>query len=351
MCSSEKIPAPLIHTIPDLLRRHGRGPRTPNLNTAMKPIPVIVSSAPRPFKGCRRQLLAALFTTALSCGCATKPVLHPPGATLRNELGSVSIVAESNVRRIRFQVPDSRADVVAEPQSFELVTPCMAARGIGAGPDPVSGALAIATPIIVMGGAPLWQEARRMVCLFAADSADRVAAARATMDTAVAGVRFEQQLHSRLAAELARKVPAVPQVPSRRDADTLVELMVYEPNLSGREGTNPGLALQVGLRVRLLDARTQRELYYDYLDYYGAKHTLVEWASNDARLFRAELERCLAHLSTEVVAQLFVRHSTEVIDRAALAAVGISRRPPQPLTAPGGSLQYPTFKPARYAQR
>ncbi len=113
--------------------------------------------------------------------------------------------------------------------------------------------------------------------------------------------------------------------------------MVYEPNVSGREGINPGLRLSLGLRVRLIDARSDRELYYDYLDYRGSKHTLVIWAADDARLFRAEIEQCLAHLSTEIVAQILTRPSTEIADRDALAAVGIERRPPSP-GAPGWSL-------------
>ena len=99
--------------------------------------------------------------------------------------------------------------------------------------------------------------------------------ARTTMDAAVAPVRFEQQLRERLTSELKQKTPSATLAASPRAADTLLELMVYEPNVSGREGINPGLRLSLGLRVRLIDARSGRELYYDYLDYRGAKHTLV----------------------------------------------------------------------------
>ncbi|MEO6244594.1 MAG: LPS assembly lipoprotein LptE, partial [Opitutaceae bacterium] len=148
---------------------------------------------------------------------------------------------------------------------------------------------------------------------------------------------FDQQLRERLTSELKEKTALTTLAASPRAADTLLELMVYEPNISGREGINPGLRLSLGLRVRLLDARSGRELYSDYLDYRGAKHTLVTWAADDARLFRSELDRCLAHLSTEIVEQFLTRPSTEIADRDALAALGIERRPPSP-GAPGWSL-------------
>ena len=94
---------------------------------------------------------------------------------------------------------------------------------------------------------------------------------------------------------------------------------------------------RLGLRVRIVDARSGRELYYDYLDYRGSKHTLVSWAADDARLFHDEIERCLANLSREIVAQLLTRPSLEIIDRSALAAHGIERRPPG-LGTPGWSM-------------
>jgi hypothetical protein len=49
--------------------------------------------------------------------------------------------------------------------------------------------------------------------------------------------------------------------------------------------------------------------------------------------------------------QLFVRPSTEVAGRRALAAAGISRRPAQLLASSGGTLWSPPFKPAVFARR
>jgi hypothetical protein len=297
--------------------------------------------------------LAALLAaaTVAANGCATKNVLHPPTDALRAGLGAVSIVALSNARQIAVQIPDSKADVAAEEPSFEVVTPRMVGRVIGAGGDPFTGAIAVTSPLFIMGSAPLWQEARRVVCTFAADSAADVARARATLDSAIAAVDFESVLRDRLSSHLAAAAPAVSQVPFPRDADTILELMAFEPGISGGEGTNPGLALCLGLRVRLVDVRTRQELYYDYLDYRSIRYRFVEWAADDARVFHAELERSLANLSSEIVAQLFIRPAGEFAGRRTLATAGLSRRPPTTPAPNGGMLWSPPFRPARYARR
>lgn len=298
-------------------------------------------------------LLGLLAVSAAGTGCATK-MLPPPDAGLRAKLGSVCIVADTNVSRIRFQVPDSKADIAAEQLPYEQVkedSQRVFLRAFGSTDDPRPPYLGLAETIIIYGGAPVWQEMRRGVGLVIADSADRVSAARTTMDAAAAGVRFEQELRDRLAAELATSSPTTRQIAWPQRADTLLELNVYEPAITGREGINPGLSLQLGLRVRLLNVRTRAELYYDYLDYRSPSHTLVEWAADDAMIFRAELERCLAHLSSEVIAQLFIRPETDTASRSALAAHGLSRRPPQPLIASAANTPPlpPAYRPPVYA--
>ncbi|MEO6246471.1 MAG: hypothetical protein ABIQ12_13640, partial [Opitutaceae bacterium] len=181
-------------------------------------------------------LLAALAvaTVITFTGCTTTPVLRPPTAKLRDNLGRVAVVALTDSSRIRYQVPDSKADIAAEKQSFELVTPRMVVNKTGPAYSQVDalviGSLAMATPLVVMGGAPLAQEIRRAYGLVVADSAASVAAARATMDAAVAPVRFDQQLRERLTSELKEKTALTTLAASPRAADTLLELMVYEPN-------------------------------------------------------------------------------------------------------------------------
>jgi hypothetical protein len=300
-------------------------------------------------------LLPLLAATVTLSGCSTSAVLHPPSSSLRDNVGRVAVVALTNAPQIRYQVPDSRTDVAAERQSFELVTPRMVVNQTGPAYSRVDGivigSLAVATPLLVMTGAPVAQEVRRAYGLFVADSPASVASARTAMDAAVTGLRFDEQLRARLASALTHSAPSVGTATSRRNADTVLELMVYEPNLSGSEGINPGLRLSLGLRVRLLDACSGTELYYDYLDYRGPKHTLVTWAAHDAQLFRAEIDRCVSQLSQEIVAQLFTRPANEIGDRATLAAVGIERRPPSRADTSRDLLWSPTRNTSGYARR
>lgn len=301
-------------------------------------------------------LLFLLLGAALFSGCQTPPpVLPPPSAHLRANLGQIQVVALTNAPRIRLQIPDSRADIMAETESFELVTPQMVGRQIGpvsGGPEAlVAGSVALTAPALIMGGAPLWQELRRGYGLLIADSPTAVARASSALQRTVADFRFEQQLAERAQHTLAVQMPTRVHAAVVRGADTVFELMVYEPSLSGSEGINPGLQLCLGVRVRLLNARTRGQIYYDYLDYRGPRRSFVRWAEDDARLFREELDRCLSHLCAEIVAQLFTRSPAEIPNRTALASLGIERRPPSPGTSAGGNLWSPRSTRGLYARR
>ena len=295
-----------------------------------------------------------LAAATLFSGCQTARVLPPPSAEFRERLGKIAVVALTNAPQIRLQTPDSRADILAEKDTNELVTPRTVGRKLGGstgGPEAlVVGSVALATPILVMGGAPLWQELRRGYGLVVADNASAVARASAVLKHAVSGLSFDQQLAERVRQALTDRAPAASTSSAAHDADTVLELMVYEPNLSGSESINPGLQLSLGLRVRLLDRHTRGQLYYDYLDYRGPRHTFVRWAADDARLFREELDRCLAHLSSEIAAQLFTRAPTEIPSRTALASLGLERRPPSPAAPAGGPFWSPRSSRGLYAR-
>lgn len=341
--------------------------------------------------------ILAPATLALAA-CTTAPVLLPPEAELRDRLGRVAVVALTDSPRIRFQVPDSKADIAAEPSFFENVASTLepvaaferqaeknalhsanaatfhSVSGrldpfVGPGPYvPVAGvvggaaylasdvALYYLNPIAVFQKPPIvlqpiLPEIRRAYGLAAAESTAALAAARAKLDAATAPVRLDAELRDRLAVEIGSAAHGVAKVASRAAADTVLELFLYEPNVSSptAEGINPALGLSLGLRVRLLDARTGAELYYDYLDYRGPRHKFVAWAADDALVFRAELERCLAHLSREIVAQIFTRPAEQTASRSDLAALGIERRAPSPV-APGGSLWFPSRNRNVYAR-
>jgi hypothetical protein len=107
---------------------------------------------------------------------------------------------------------------------------------------------------------------------------------------------------------------------------TVLEIKCHQPGLVGSEAMNPRLAVSVDVRVRLLDAASGREIYYDYLQYRGPKRRFAEWAAIDAQPLRDELESCCRKLADEIVAQAFVRPDTASVDAVALAQSGIRRK-------------------------
>ena len=70
-----------------------------------------------------------LATLGLSA-CATAPVLRPTDSALRENLGRVSLVALTDSRQIRYQVPDTKADIAAEKLEIQPFTPRTVARRI-----------------------------------------------------------------------------------------------------------------------------------------------------------------------------------------------------------------------------
>jgi len=90
-------------------------------------------------------------------------------------------------------------------------------------------------------------------------------------------------------------------------ANTAVEIHVEEARLVGKEGINPRLALCVEARATVLRSRDGQQLYSCPVQYRSQGRHFTEWAADDARLFREELQKCYHDLSTIMVKQLVNR--------------------------------------------
>jgi hypothetical protein len=90
-------------------------------------------------------------------------------------------------------------------------------------------------------------------------------------------------------------------------ANTAVEIHVEEARLVGKEGINPRLALCVEARATALRSRDGQQLYSCPVQYRSQGRHFTEWAADDARLFREELQKCYHDLSTIMVKQLVNR--------------------------------------------
>jgi hypothetical protein len=97
-------------------------------------------------------------------------------------------------------------------------------------------------------------------------------------------------------------VPAANSV--RRECDTILELYHGERSLRGGDEINPTLQLHLGYRVRVLRADDRRELDVFRVAYRSEGRKFPAWGANDAALLRAELDRGLAVVTGQIVAQL-----------------------------------------------
>jgi len=77
--------------------------------------------------------------------------------------------------------------------------------------------------------------------------------------------------------------------------------------LSGAEGVNPSLALNVQAQATLYRVRDGVEMYRCPIKYRSKGFQFTEWAANDARLFRREMRACYEQMSQAVVDQLVLR--------------------------------------------
>ncbi len=90
-------------------------------------------------------------------------------------------------------------------------------------------------------------------------------------------------------------------------ADTALEIHVLSAALNGTDGINPPLAVCVEAQATLLRVRDGQKLYSCPVHYRSAGRKFTEWAANDARLFRQELEQSYRESGRAIVDHLVSR--------------------------------------------
>jgi hypothetical protein len=98
-----------------------------------------------------------------------------------------------------------------------------------------------------------------------------------------------------------------PMDPAGRAVDTHLRLDAPLVRLTSEDPTDwkPRLRLRVTLSGKLVRASDGSELRTSRWEYEGAKATFFDWAKDDARPFRAELERAGRALAARIIADLF----------------------------------------------
>lgn len=70
------------------------------------------------------------------------------------------------------------------------------------------------------------------------------------------------------------------------------DIQILNCGLKGKDGVNPALVLCAEVRASLVRVRDGRALAFVPLKYHSPKHKFTQWAAQDARLFREDIERC-----------------------------------------------------------
>jgi hypothetical protein len=95
----------------------------------------------------------------------------------------------------------------------------------------------------------------------------------------------------------------------RVDADTILEATVTDLTLLADGSIDPDVSLVVGVRGRLVRARDKAELYRRSWAYISEAHDYLEFAADDARLLKGEVDRAVDRFAATIVDDLFVANA------------------------------------------
>lgn len=264
-------------------------------------------------------LLAVLLT---GCVSSPAPVLPPPpGQSVREQFGRMGVLVFTTAPGIKIETPASKGAAAGRCAKMASFGPLGAAVG-----DVRALALALAWMPVGLAAGGTYGALK-------GESQAALAAGSAALADAVQRLEYHERLLAdlrQLAAEKAcrplRPVPAAcrvarqvnsdfcdvyfgstyPNLPAH-EIDSVLEVEIIAPALTGPSGINPDLSFNVDAKVRIIAASDNQLLYSDYLEYRSPKHSFAEWADNDARLLRSEIQSSLPLISGEIVRQIFLR--------------------------------------------
>jgi hypothetical protein len=290
-------------------------------------------------KQLRHSLAIAVIGHAVLGGCTSPPKSQPPDPEVRAKFVRIGLSVSPRFGIVNVNPPDAPGTKISE--------------ALDGGGGSAEGALVgiLLTPVLALGGAMLDGVAGEQKSAIAGDLLNLRRAARMLRFDAILRERITARAKAYFSdrspfAEVALDAPLdrtnsvtasvadrqpqqiFPDTTVRRlfwartDLDAWLDIEALEPGLKP-DGGRQRMAVHVRARM---ENHGGGSLHYDYLEYRGPAHSLAEWAADDARLFRAEVDRCATLLADEVVEQLFVRTSLDASTSRRLASLGITRR-------------------------
>ncbi|MFQ5958620.1 MAG: hypothetical protein ACE5LF_04550 [Alphaproteobacteria bacterium] len=276
----------------------------------------------------RRWMIATLSAVMLlaAAGCAeraerSKPLSAlppPPREDIRARIGVVGVAVAAEATRRDFQKPPGKGKGAAIGAAQGFGGSILLGMSGGGGGDPQVGALLAAlgiafAPVAAVGGlvvgavkgVPAEEVAAAEAAL--ARAIDELGADRALQERVYRLVREHAARDAVMLTELATVEPdATVASPVGGKIDSLLAIGVPSLALVGSGKINPPLVLVARAKVSLRDAAGGTRLYHTQVEFIGAAHTFTEWAADDARLFRAEIDRALGRLAEKIVDEVFL---------------------------------------------
>jgi hypothetical protein len=268
--------------------------------------------------------LCLLLLIGLLPGCLDEGVRHhkavhgplppPPSESLRAELGTVWV-----------------ASSLAQPSIEFVQTPASGfwsglGRGAGGGaaigcailgwPAAGGGPAAIIGVIGCAGGATVGALSGGIYGAIAAESTKTVDAVMTTVRNTLMSSEIQQRVQDQV-RELMTTRTQIPQTTSDESAAaTRLETAVLSIQLDGLPPSayppgsvgviNPSVRLVVTAQARLIRTHDKKELYIARFEYWGARMTVPEWASNDAQPVRDAIDRATLALAEQIVDAVFL---------------------------------------------
>jgi hypothetical protein len=90
--------------------------------------------------------------------------------------------------------------------------------------------------------------------------------------------------------------------------DTVLEISALKLGLEGAWSVNPPVQVSMKVMTRLIRSRDNTSLYEQAYDYSSQEHKFIEWAANDAQLFREAVARAYQEISEDIVIELLLPH-------------------------------------------
>ncbi len=250
------------------------------------------------------------LTAALLAGCATAPY-RPPSEEIRGQIGIVGVVSPRVAPEASVEGPTAGKGTGAA-KGAGLGAAYMIGGGLQSG-QPLGLALGIAlTPVGALVGG--------IYGAVAAEPASAVEEAERALTKAVTELKTQEAMRD-LVREVARGETGYQFVslaehdpPATEDIGTILEVSVAALGLAGPVGVNPPLAVVVEGCARLIRNEDGAQLYAlppegaHPLVFVSPSRKFLEWAAEDARLFRKEMDRAYRTLAEKIVEELFLVH-------------------------------------------